>query len=117
MTAPTSCDSAGVAARTLDGLHLVGEVVRSYGLAVNYFRKSCWIGRLADGRFRRGRLVRASSRDYSGASIQNQPQLSCAHCFFRTVRVNVLAKGRGKLAARTRNGSYAPAASPSDAGN
>lgn len=36
---------------------------------------------------------------------------------FRTVSVDVLAKGRGKLAARTRNGYYAPSAPTSDGGN
>jgi Ca-activated chloride channel homolog len=34
---------------------------------------------------------------------------------FRTVSVDVLAKGRGRLTARTRNGYYAPNASTSDA--
>ena len=34
---------------------------------------------------------------------------------FRTVSVDVLAKGRGKLAARTRNGYYAPIPAASDA--
>jgi len=36
---------------------------------------------------------------------------------FRTVSVDVFAKGRGKLTARTRNGYYAPSAVTSDAGN
>lgn len=34
---------------------------------------------------------------------------------FRTVSVDLLAKGRGKLAARTRDGYYAPRAGASDA--
>jgi Ca-activated chloride channel family protein len=36
---------------------------------------------------------------------------------FRTVSVEVLAKGRGKLTARTRNGYYAPPAALSNGGN
>jgi Ca-activated chloride channel family protein len=46
------------------------------------------------------------------------PSNSARDATFRTVRVDVIApRGKGKLTARTRNGYYAPGASPSVSGN